>query len=282
MSQLALINTSSGSVPSDAVDQLSDQLRQLSLDYTVQAVDASEISDVLTKNATDADAPVIVWGGDGTLACALESFGPSGPAILGLPGGTMNLLHKAIHGSAIDWRTCLTSNAVRSEPRVIAAGLVNDRKFYVAALLGKLTELAGPREDIRAGEVVSAAATLARSEALNVETALSYQDRGNIEATEATSVGLFLDHAASPVTFDIGAIDPDNLLDLARTSLSAMLDDWRTAIGVDRRRAGSLSVRSLTGDPIEATLDGEMEQLPADIEFSIEANAGRVVSVSSR
>ena len=48
-----------------------------------------------------------VWSGDGTVACTFENAGPDGPPILPLPGGTMNLFHKQIHGGPCEWRECL-------------------------------------------------------------------------------------------------------------------------------------------------------------------------------
>lgn len=278
MSQLAIINLSSGSVPRSAADQLSERLDQLGYNYDIQTIEGVGLQQVLGKVCRATQDPVIVWGGDGTLAFALETLGSSGPAVLGLPGGTMNMLHKTIHGDVVDWRDCLTTQTLNSKPHDVAAGCVNGKKFYVAAMLGKLTGLARPREDLRDGEFIGAARAIVQSDALNVNAALSYSDDTSAETAEATSIGLFVDHGARPVIFEMGAIDPHSVLELAQMSVSAILDDWRTTMGVDRRRSQSVTVRSLSGEPIEATLDGEIETLPAEVQFTVDSRAGRVIS----
>lgn len=100
MSMNCIINLTAGSVPQDAEARLRSALAALGENADIFACSGKDIKSV-AHDVLDCDR-LIVWGGDGTIAGILDRAGRDGPPVLPLPGGTMNLLHKAVHGGPLD------------------------------------------------------------------------------------------------------------------------------------------------------------------------------------
>src|SRR5690349_19866349 len=99
----AVINPLSGSTGPTALAEMQDLLAGFGFKANVQAAQPEELSRVL-KSAIDAGPDLmIVLAGDGTARAACELAGAEGPLIAPLPGGTMNLLPKALYGDR-DWK----------------------------------------------------------------------------------------------------------------------------------------------------------------------------------
>lgn len=281
MNVAALINPRSGSVPANAAQVLEAGCVDLGVECSVHVAGEASLADDIRAGLACAEDAFVVWGGDGTLACALDLSGPDGPPVLALPGGTMNLLPKRIHGADLTWQQALSG--VLRAPRVLTlpAGIVDGRKFYIGALIGKLTRLVEPREAARKGDLLGAGRDLVAEGLLDLETALSFTALGGEASGEersATAIGVFLDKAP-PGRLEVGAIDPDSLLELARTGLEAMIEDWRAAEGLLLEVAERLQVRLLSGEVLNATLDGEPADLPASIEIRRIEDAARVLTM---
>lgn len=281
MALTAIINTTSGSVPADAQALLEAALEELGERVTIQLVSPEcSLPDMLVQaSATTPDA-VIVWAGDGTVAAVLDATGPTGAPVLALPGGTMNLLHKAIHGEA-DWKACLTGALMSGGSRTIPAGVVDGRRFYVAAMLGNLTHFAESREALRAGNALEAVATLGQAPVLDLETMLDiHADLGGeagVTHLPATAAAI-LPSVRRGGGLEVGAIDPGNILELTATGLAAMFRDWRELDSVSRVLARTVIVEHRTGESMHATLDGEIVMLPPRAIFSRIDAAARVLS----
>jgi hypothetical protein len=258
MALAAIINPSSGSVPPDAAALLEAALTELGHQAKVEIATGESLSDLLRHAVGTQPDALIVWAGDGTLATVLETVGPGGPPVLALPGGTMNLLHKSIHGQT-DWQLCL-STALKGGTKVtIPAGCVEGRRFYVAAMIGNLTHLAESREALREGKPLQAVGELAQNPVLDLHTALQLRatlpGEAGVEEIPATAAGIL--PAVAGACLELGAIDPSNILELTATAIAALSRDWREVDGIARRIATQIDVRQLDGQEIHATLDGE-------------------------
>ena len=98
MKTIALYNPAAGSVTPDGGEKLRAALEEAG----VRGADFLELDrancETQLKELADANPDLlVVWGGDGTLRTALTVAGQT-PNLLLLPGGTMNLLTKSIHG----------------------------------------------------------------------------------------------------------------------------------------------------------------------------------------
>lgn len=284
MAFAALINPRSGGVPADGVDRFKAACDRLGIDCPVTCAQPDSMEDDMHAAAATARNGLIVWGGDGTIACALNSVGADGPPVLALPGGTMNLLPRSIHGADSGWEPLLDKVIGAPATRPLPAGQVDGRSFYVAVMVGELTRLAGPREAAREGDIVGAARALLSDQVLDLHTSLKFaldEPAGEEQPRTATALGVFLD-AQRAGYLEIGAIDPQSLFDLARMGLAAMIDDWRKADGLELLNARRVDIEALDGDTLAATLDGEPVDLPRRAEITRVENAARVLVEAAR
>lgn len=274
----AVINPASGSVPAEAEAALSDALSGMGHVADITITDSDALNEAMKAAVQSGPDVLIAWGGDGTIACALSAAGMDGPAILPLPGGTMNMLHTRVFGEFEDWNDVLQRGLSKGEPRPIPAGEVGDRRFYVAAMLGRLVKFTETREALRDGQLVTAAQSATGSGALNLDTALRWTSKdAGATSHEATAIALSVD-PDNPDAFDIASIDPDSLLQLAQTGIEALMQGWQDAGSVDLRQSGHVDIASLDGAPIAATLDGERLDLPQATSFRLVPEAARVLA----
>ncbi len=271
-----VINPNGGSVPADGRDTIDAILAEMGVPAHFEIVDHD--CEAACQRVLEQDADIIiVWGGDGTVACALNTLGPDDPPVLPLPGGTMNMLHKFVHGADIDPGTCLRTVLENPVEMDIAAGEVLEHRFYVGALLGGLTRLAAPREALRNADLLQAVTEFGEAGAFGLDTPMRcLSDTGARQ--DAQALGIFLSEDPARPGFDVLATAPESLLDLAYTGLTGLLADWRNAWGVERGFAARVDVEALESSGIEATLDGEPVTLPRHARFTLVRKAARVLT----
>ncbi len=285
MKLTAVINPLSGSVPADAEALLRAAAEEAGVIADVSIAEPDGLRDAIeTGGRSGADA-LAVWGGDGSVACALEALGSAGMPVLPLPGGTMNMLHRRVHGvadgEAIDWRACLVGALRDGGETSISAGCVNDeRRFYVGALFGELAGLSRAREAIREGRPLAAAEEASETGAFDLATSLAFHELNGEEAGlqgKATALAAFVPEQADD-WLEVGWIDPDNLAQLAGVGLEIALGDWRSATGVVYHRWPAFRIFHARESEIETTLDGEPVRLPSASLVRIVSEAARVLA----
>ncbi len=285
MKLTVLINPLSGSVPAEAESELVAVAEETGIELNIVMAQADKLKATLEVYAKGGEDVLAVWGGDGTIACALEAVGRDGPPILPLPGGTMNLLHRRVHGipdgDAIDWRTCLLGALGAGRVETISAGLIDgERRFYVGALFGELAGLSRAREAIREGRPMAAAEKVGDVGAFDLATSLAFHEIQGEDIGmqgEATALAAFVPEGGGD-RLEIGWIDPDNLAQLAGVGVEIALGDWRSASGVEYKRWEALRLFHAHEEMMEATLDGEPIRLRSGILVGMEAEAARVLA----
>lgn len=272
-----LLNPASGSVPEDGAQQVTDFLNQQQVDYELFEVNGETLLETVKRLTSPSrkNDHLVVWGGDGTICCALSHQTDDSSVILPLPGGTMNMLPKAVHKTEMDWQSILARAIENPVETKISRGKLRDKYFYVGALFGKLTLLTETRETARDEGVLTAVKkTLETHDVLDLSPELIVSSE-NGEPKRASAFGVFLD-SQNPC-FDVGAISPDNVFDLTGMALSALMDDWRRTRGVDRLQVQSLTLEHTTSAPVSCTLDGERMDIMAPVDISFEKDANRVL-----
>ena len=261
-----LINPAARSVPQNAKQEIAAIAQQINVSINPIIVSPEKLQAKLTDPVLQNDE-IAVWGGDGTIACALSTV-KKGTHILPIPGGTMNLLHKAVHGASPSVRELLDAYSkgtlARSE---IPTGEINGHSFYVGVICGHLAELATVREALRKGQPITALSELFASNSFDLSNKLAavceYKGTRNVERDGIVALAAFLrsDHSAP---FEIGALNSDTIFDMTTTALEALLDGWENASSIDSFYSERLEVSS-DDDEIPVTIDGELHQLSAPL-----------------
>lgn len=275
---IALMNKSSGSVPADGAHALAQAMSDLGRTAEILTFESGDLASALSEAIALKPDCLIIWGGDGSVNCALRAAGPEGPSVLALPGGTMNMVHQRLHHGLTDWKAILAS--ALSEPEIVpwAAGAIDGQSFYVAVMVGRLTTLSESRELIRKGALLEAIGAATKNEAFNMETRLKLSSRygARTVTTPATAGAVVLAGERRP-RFELAAIDPTSQLDLLNIGFQSLLNGWRDAEDVTVEIATSILLEDDHGEPIPATIDGEPYELPPVCEFKIIPKSARVV-----
>lgn len=287
MKSIALYNPRSGSVPVDARDRLMAVLHDGGIKGAELIETDPENCEAQLKALADMQPDLfIVWGGDGTIRAALSIVGPITPNLLILPGGTMNLLPRAIHGEK-PWDIVLRD--VLQGPRHITlpAGEVNGDRFYCAMLAGAPAHFAEARESIRRGDLAKAAA--------QTGTAIETLKTLHLKATYGDSYSF--GDTPLPTSSFVGAIIGSltrtgsgmEVASLANPTATGALNvvwtsfftDWRNAPGVEVAPANSLDIGADDGGDIPVIADGEHMQAAPRLHVTYVENASRCLAASA-
>jgi diacylglycerol kinase family enzyme len=265
-----LLNTSSGSCDVGAEAAMVDMLAQAGLKPATVSCGASDhVPAALEEAARERLDVLIVLGGDGTIRAAAEACGGKGVILVPLPGGTMNMLPKAIYG-AVDWRTALAAVLANPTTRPVHGGRIGDNHFFVAAILGSPTLFARAREAARQGNLAGSIALGMEAWQHAFKGDLRYRFGDKSGATEALSVLCPLTSRAlgdGDHMLECALINTPGALEVFGLGLRAAFQDWRADPNIETARVRRVEVES--DQPIPAIVDGEIIELgrSATVEF---------------
>ncbi|MBU1348362.1 MAG: diacylglycerol kinase family lipid kinase [Alphaproteobacteria bacterium] len=273
-----LVNPLSGSVGSRAASDVEAILA----DYDCQAevVELSGETMDAQIDAALADAPdvLFVLAGDGTARAVASRAGANGPLIAPLPGGTMNMLPKALYGTT-DWKAALRTALETGSPQFVSGGRVEEHAFYCAGIFGSPALWAPAREAMRTGKLDLAwtygrrALRRAFSGKIRVEL-----DGGKARKTEAlVLISPMISQAMDdPVGLEAAAMNPIDAAQAFRLAANALFSDWRQDPSVVTRPARRIRIRARSRIP--AVLDGEPTLLPHDMVVTFMPKAFRALA----
>lgn len=248
-----IVNPSSGSVSrADAVD---DDLDRAGIDIVGRTTFPDEplpTADMLTSAAADL---LILFAGDGTInaaACALDRWAGK---VLILPGGTMNLLARQLHGdaTAAEILSRLSDSADATALPYVEAG---PHRAFVAMIAGPPSTWAHAREAVRHGRLNAAwrAARLAWMRSFSQGVRVKGAGRGVHRAVVITP---------DDRGMEIAAIDLYGWLGAARLGAQWLAGDWRAAPSVAISRPEIAEIGGARS--IHLLFDGEAVKLGAPI-----------------
>lgn len=261
MKTIALVNPAAGGVAADGLDRIRAALQTAGVSNAeVVELDTDNCETQLSELARQDPDMFVVWGGDGTLRTAMSTLGERTRNLLLLPGGTMNMLTKAIHGD-LPWDEILSRVIAEPRRRTIPAGAANGHTFYCAMIAGAPVRLAEAREAVRRGELVKAASeaksALESLESLHLDAKFrnGYDLGGKLPQTSMIAA------LVGPLSRG-GGMEIAALSDLSATGAmalvwSSLVSDWRTAENVQIVPAQSLEISSEDGEDIPVLIDGE-------------------------
>ncbi|MCR5876895.1 NAD(+)/NADH kinase [Phenylobacterium sp. J426] len=219
-----LLNTASGSCRAESRQELEEILSQAGLQAShTWCGGGEEIQAALAAVHSGEVDLLVVLGGDGTIRAAAEACANRQALLIPLPGGTMNMLPRALYGDA-SWQEALRATLAAPRLRPVHGGKVGDDRFFIAAILGAPSLWAEAREAVREGDISEAARRSVEALSHAFSEKVRYEvDGRNHGAVEAVSLLCPLNSAALPdeeEVFEVAAIDPGGPLDAVRMALT--------------------------------------------------------------
>lgn len=252
-----LVNPLSGSTGPKAVEQAEALLAAYELEATVTPLTEGGFDRQIEAALADGPDLLAILAGDGTARAAAGLAGPDGPLIAPLPGGTMNMLPKALYGTT-DWREALRTALEEGEPLDVVGGEVDGHAFYCVAILGSPALWAPAREAVRVHRFSLAwqyaRRALRRAFSSGVRYGLDGVQIGRAEALTVISPLIsraMHDHDG----LEAAAMSPQDAADAFRLAYHAVFSDWRHDPAVRTRKIKSAEVWARSRIP--AVLDGE-------------------------
>lgn len=252
-----LVNPLSGSVGHRAAGEAEAILADYDLDATVVTLGADNFDQAIDDAFAAKPDAILVLAGDGTARSVATKAKPDGPMIAPLPGGTMNMLPKALYGTA-DWKAALRLALEEGACQPVSGGEVQGEYFYCAAILGSPALWAPAREAIRTGKVRLAVQYARRALKRAFSGRLRFKlDGGEKRRTEAlVLISPMISKAMEdPIGLEAAAMDPSDTSQAFRLAANALFSDWRHDPAVSTKPAKLIEVRARSKIP--AVIDGE-------------------------
>jgi diacylglycerol kinase family enzyme len=274
----AVVNAASGSVGPNAETRLRAVLDQAGLDAEVVATPPGGLRDALTAAVEAKPDLLVVLAGDGTANLAAKLCGSDGPLLAPLPGGTMNMLPRAIYG-ARPWPEALQAALDARRVAAISCGEVGAHSFYVAAILGEPALWADAREAVRQGKPRLALLRARRAMLRAFAGRLRYRlDEGRECKTRALTLMCPLASRAMQADdgLEAASLNPHDAAEAFRLGFATLTGRWRDdpAVTSQVSRAGVAWAKGR----IPMVLDGEPHRMDAPVQFRFRPKAVRVLA----
>ncbi len=275
---VVLVNPLSGSVGPRAVDEVEAILADYDCESEVVELVGETMDAQIDAALASSPDVLFVLAGDGTARAAASRAGPRGPLVAPLPGGTMNMLPKALYGTT-DWKAALRAALETGSPQFVSGGMVEGNSFYCAGIFGSPALWAPAREAMRTGKLSLAwtygrrALRRAFSGKIRVEL-----DGGKARRSEALAlISPMISRAMDePVGLEAAALNPIDAAQAFRLAATALFSDWRQDPSVATQPARKIRIRARSRVP--AVLDGEPILLPHDTTVTFMPKAFRALA----
>lgn len=258
---IMLVNPLSGSVGPRAAEEALEILSRYACETTVVSLEPGAFDAQIEAAFDEKPDALFVLAGDGTAGTVASRAGADGPLIAPLPGGTMNMLPRALYGSS-DWKTALKVSLEQGAPHVVSGGEVVDgdvrRAFFCAAVFGAPALWAPAREAIRLRRLrlawLYARRALKRAFTGRLRYALDNQPDRRTEALVLISpmISRAMDE---DIGLEAAAMNPGDAGEAFRLAAHAVFDDWRLDPAVTTRATRQVRLRARSRIP--AVIDGE-------------------------
>lgn len=260
----ALINRSSGSCDETCQQAVRAALSDAAVvAVQIECVEGHQVNAALSRMVNLKPDVLIILGGDGTIRAAAETCGRAGIALIPLPGGTMNMLPKAIYGDR-SWEQALRDTLVAPVLKPIGGGEVDGHRFFCAGIFGSPALWAEVREAARANRLFDVFRKARDAFRRRFSRKIGYRFgpslAGNAEAVVILCPLISASLPSHTDKLEAAALDLKSSIEAFRLALNSLFAGWRNDASVSRAPAAKVALSSRTKIP--AILDGEIVTLP--------------------
>jgi diacylglycerol kinase family enzyme len=275
----AIINTSSGGCNSESEAEMLEILKRASVtDCKTWCGESDQIERAFAEAATHKPKVLIVLGGDGTIRTAAEACIGTGTYLLPLPGGTMDMLPRALYGD-MSWRDTLRNTLANPATKELSAGRVGNELFFVAAIVGAPGLWMEAREAMREGDILDAVEKSGIALEVMFDTTVQYfispEVSGEAEVVAVICPLVSEEMSGSEQALEAAAISVENAAELLGLATAAAFGKWRDDKSVTLSKIRRLAVQSSRDIPL--FLDGERVKAGKNAEITFVPSAVNVI-----
>jgi diacylglycerol kinase family enzyme len=271
----AIINISSGGADSESEQKMFRILARAGIvGPKVWCSEAKEMERSFAEAAGQKLEVLVVLGGDGTIRTAAEACAEKGSYLIPLPGGTMNMLPRALYGN-VSWEEALKKTLAAPLAKVLSGGRVANKRFFIAAIVGAPVLWTQPRESMREGNIAYAikkgSVAFRRMFETKVQYLISGGAKGETEAVALICPLISEEMSDSEQALEAAIIDVESAGEVIGLATTAAFGKWRDDKNILLTKTKRINVQS--SKEIPATLDGEKVNLGRSAEIDFVPNA---------
>jgi diacylglycerol kinase family enzyme len=275
----AIINTSSGGCDLESEQKMLNKLKGAGIvEPKMWCGGADQMEPSFTEAAERKLEVLIVLGGDGTIRTAAEVCSQEGRYLIPLPGGTMNMLPRALYGN-VSWEDALKNTLTAPSAKVLSGGRVADKQFFIAAVVGAPSLWAEARESIREGDIVDAiekgSVAFQKMFEMKVQYLISGEIKGEAEAVALICPLISEEMSDSEQALEAAVIDVESATEVIGLATAAAFGKWRDDRNILLTKTKRVGVQS--SKDIPAILDGETVNLGRSAEIDFVSRAVNVI-----
>jgi diacylglycerol kinase family enzyme len=275
----AIINTSSGGCDSESEAEMLDIFKGAGVtNCKAWCGESDQIERAFAEAATHKPKVLVVLGGDGTIRSAAEACAGTDTYLLPLPGGTLNMLPRALYGE-VSWQDALKETLANPMAKGLSGGRVGDELFFVAAVVGASGLWMEAREAIREGEILNAVGKAGVAFEAMFDTTIQYSISSEVsgEAEVVTVICPLVSEQMpdSEQALEAAAIDVNSAAELLGLATAAVFGKWRDDESVTLTKTRQVTVQSSRDIPL--FLDGEKVKVGKIAEISFVPKAVNVI-----
>jgi diacylglycerol kinase family enzyme len=271
----AIINTSSGSCDLESEQKMLSVLTAAGVvEPRTWCGEGDKMEQFFTEAVGHKLEVLIVLGGDGTIRTAAEACAEKGSYLIPLPGGTMNMLPRALYGD-VAWEETLRNTLTAPSTKMLSGGRIAGKQFLIAALVGAPALWAESRESMREGDIVDAIEKGSVAFRKMFETKIQYLISGEMKG-EAEAVALICpliseQMSDSEQALEAAVVDVESAAEVIGLLSTAAFGKWRDHRNIVLAKTKRVSVQS--SKDIPAMLDGEIVNLGTSAEINFVSRA---------
>jgi diacylglycerol kinase family enzyme len=275
----AIINTSSGGCDAESEAEMIDILKAANVrNSKTWCGEPDRIKTAFAEVAEHKPEVLVVLGGDGTIRTAAEACTGTDTFLLPLPGGTLNVLPRALYGNA-SWQEALKATLANPLTKELSGGRVGDKLFFVAAVVGAPGLWMEAREAVREGDILAALGkariALEAMFDMKIRYFISPAVNGEAEVVAVICPLISEQMSDSEQAFEAAAIDVENAAELLGLATAAAFGKWRDDQSVTLTKTDQVTVQSKKEIPL--FLDGERVKVGTEAKISFVPNTVNVI-----